>query len=91
MERFSFVEAGLTPHQAIKTATRDAAAFWGTPDEFGTITIGKRADLILVEGNPLENIANVGRRTGVMTRGQWFTTCDLQKRLDALASSYEIK
>ena len=87
----NFVEAGLTPYQAIKAATKDAAEVLGTPDEFGTITVGKRADLILVEGNPFENIANVGRRTGVMARGRWSATSDLQKRLDALATSYEKK
>ncbi len=87
----NFVEAGFTPYQAIKAATKDAAEFLGMSNEFGTVTTGKRADLILVEGNPFENIANLTRQTGVMTRGRWLTTGDLQKRLDALAASYAKK
>ena len=83
-----FVEAGLTPYQALKAGTRDAAEFLGASNEFGTISIGKRADLILVEGNPLESVANAKRRTGVVVRGRWFTASDLQKHLDALAASY---
>ncbi|MCA1623335.1 MAG: amidohydrolase family protein [Acidobacteria bacterium] len=84
----NFVEAGLTPYQAIKAATKDAAEFLGASNEFGTISVGRRADLILVEGNPLESVANLKRRAGVMVRGRWLTTSDLQKQLDALAVSY---
>jgi len=47
-----------------------------------------RADLILVDGNPLVSVANLKRRAGVMVRGRWLTTSDLQKQLDALAVSY---
>jgi len=87
----NFVEAGLTPYQAIKAGTRDPAEFLGASDEFGTISVGKRADLVLVEGNPLETVANVKRRVGVTIRGRWLTTGDLQKQLDALAASYRKK
>jgi imidazolonepropionase-like amidohydrolase len=83
-----FVRAGLTPYQAIKAGTRDAAEFLGASGEFGTVSVGKRADLILVEGNPLENLANLERRAGVMVRGRWMTTDDLQEQLNALAASY---
>jgi imidazolonepropionase-like amidohydrolase len=84
----NFVEAGLTPYQAIKAATKDAAEFLEASNDFGTITVGKRADLVLVEGNPLENISNLKKRIGVMARGRWLTISDLQKQLDALAASY---
>ena len=84
----NFVEAGLTPYQAIKAGTKDAAEFLGSSNDFGTISVGKRADLVLVEGNPLENISNLKKRIGVMVRGQWLTLSDLQKQLDALAASY---
>jgi imidazolonepropionase-like amidohydrolase len=87
----NFVEAGLTPYQAIKAATRDAAEFLGASNEFGAISVGKRADLILVEGNPLETVANIKRRAGVMVRGRWLSSSDLQKQLDALAASYAKK
>lgn len=84
----NLVEAGLTPYQALKAATRDAAEFMGALDEAGTISVGKRADLILIEGNPLESVTNVTRRVGVMARGRWYTAQELQKQLDALAASY---
>jgi len=87
----NFVDAGLTPYQALKAGTRDAAEFMGALDETGTISVGKRADLILLESNPLEGIMNVTRRVGVMGRGQWHTANDLQKQLDALAASYARK
>jgi imidazolonepropionase-like amidohydrolase len=90
-EMQNFVGAGLTPYQAIKAGTCDAAEFFEASAEFGTVSIGKRADLILVEGNPLQNIANLERRAGVMVRGRWMTTSDLQRQLNALAASYAKK
>lgn len=84
----NLVDAGLTPYQALKAATRDAAEFMGTLNEVGTISVGKRADLILIESNPLESITNTMRRVGVMGRGRWYPAQDLQKQLDALAASY---
>ncbi|HZH91627.1 MAG TPA: amidohydrolase family protein [Pyrinomonadaceae bacterium] len=84
----NFADAGLTPYQALKAATRDAAEFMGALSVTGTISAGKRADLILLEGNPLESITNTKRRVGVMARGRWYTAGDLQKQLDALAASY---
>jgi imidazolonepropionase-like amidohydrolase len=87
----NFVAAGLTPYQAIKAATKDAAEFLGASDEFGTISVGKRADLILVEGNPLGSVASLQQRAGVMVRGKWLTTKDLQKHLEELKASYTKK
>jgi imidazolonepropionase-like amidohydrolase len=84
----NFVDAGLTPYQALKAATRDAAEFMGALSGVGTVSAGKRADLILIEGNPLESITNTKRRVGVMARGRWYLADDLQKQLDALAASY---
>jgi imidazolonepropionase-like amidohydrolase len=58
-------------------------------DKFGTIAIGKRADLILLEENPLEDVANANERAGVMLRGQWLAEAQLREMLDELAGSYE--
>jgi imidazolonepropionase-like amidohydrolase len=66
-----FVEAGLTPEQALAAATREAARFLGQEKEFGTIAPDLRADLLLLAANPLENIAHLDRRIGVMARGRW--------------------
>ncbi|MFQ5733856.1 MAG: amidohydrolase family protein, partial [Planctomycetaceae bacterium] len=81
------VEVGLTPYQAIAAGTREAAEFLGASDEFGTVAVGRRADLILVEGNPLEDVQNVAKRAGVMVRGKWFPEEQLQQMLDELAAS----
>jgi imidazolonepropionase-like amidohydrolase len=83
------VEAGLTSYQAIKAGTRDAAEYLKASDQFGTVTVGKRADLILVDANPLEDVANVARRDGVMIRGQWLPENRLRQMLDDLAASYK--
>jgi imidazolonepropionase-like amidohydrolase len=80
------VAAGLSPFEALRAGTREAARFLGQEDEFGTVEVGKRADLLLVAGDPLANVANVGRRVGVMARGRWLTETELQSRLEALAS-----
>ncbi len=83
-----FVNAGLTPYEAIKAATHDAAEFVDALDEWGTVAVGRRADLILVDANPLENVANVSKQIGVMVRGCWYSKTKLQPRLDALADKY---
>ena len=75
------VEAGLTPYEALRAGTVNAAAFLG--DDFGSVAVGQRADLVLVEANPLVDVRNAARRAGVMVRGRWLPAADLQKRLDA--------
>jgi adenine deaminase len=77
------VDAGLTPYRAIRAGTRDAAAYLNTPKTFGTVAVGARADLILLEANPLEDVANVARRAGVMVRGRWMPESLLRRMLDA--------
>ena len=69
-----------------QSGTSDAALFLNQQNEFGTVTVGLRADLLLLEANPLENVANVTKRVGVMLRGTWLPEEDLQKRLSSLSS-----
>jgi imidazolonepropionase-like amidohydrolase len=75
------VAAGLTPYQALHAATAGAAQSMGAASEFGTIAVGQRADLLLLNANPLENVANVSRRAGVMVRGRWFFERELAQHL----------
>jgi imidazolonepropionase-like amidohydrolase len=84
----NLVQAGLTPFEAIKAGTCDAAQFLNATQEFGTIEVGKRADLILVNGNPLEDVSNLSHPIGVMVRGQWFTEMQLQNMLAELVTTY---
>jgi imidazolonepropionase-like amidohydrolase len=80
----NFVEAGFTPAEALAAATREAARFLGDSEEWGTVEAGKRADLLLLEANPLEDIGNVSRRIGVMVRGRWLPEAELQAMLSTL-------
>lgn len=91
LELERLVEAGLTPFQALTASTKNASEFLSKKDDFGTVAIGKRADLILVNGNPLEDITNAKRRTGVMICGRWLTEVHLRKMLDERANLYEKK
>lgn len=87
----NLVDAGLTPYRALRAATRAPAEFLHASKEFGTVAVGIRADLILVDGNPLEDVSNASRRNGVMVRGRWFKEAELQQLLQELASSYAKK
>jgi len=76
-----FVDSGLTPYEAIKTGTYNAAKFMKKLDQFGTVEKGKEADLILIRGNPLEDIANIKNPWGVMAKGRWYPQPVLEKIL----------
>ena len=84
-ELMMMVGSGLTPYEVLVTGTRNAALYFSTPDEFGTIEKGRRADLIFLNSNPLEDISNVQDRAGVMVRGTWLTEEDIQKKLEEIA------
>lgn len=79
------VDAGLTPYQALRAATRDAADFLGVLDEQGTIEPGKRADLLLVSGDPLLAVGAAARPDGVMVAGRWLDAAELAAQIDAVA------
>jgi imidazolonepropionase-like amidohydrolase len=79
------VESGLSPYEALRTGTRDAAEFLDQADEWGTVTAGSRADLVLLDANPLANVANTKRRVGTMLRGRWLPSAELATLLDAAA------
>ncbi|HET8623557.1 MAG TPA: amidohydrolase family protein [Gemmatimonadales bacterium] len=85
-EMRAMVEAGVPTYAVLEAATRNPAAFFGQEAEFGTVDVGKRADLILVDGNPLEDIRNVHRQAGVMVRGRWLPKAEIDRRLDEIAA-----
>lgn len=82
-------EAGLSPYAALAAATRNPAEFFGTLQTTGTIERGKRADLVLLEANPLTSIANTERRAGVMLKGRWFAQTELDRALDEIAPRFQ--
>jgi Imidazolonepropionase and related amidohydrolases len=67
-ELMLFVESGMSPTEALRSATAEPANYWGLSDR-GEIKPGKRADLLLVEGNPTENISNIRNTKGVWIKG----------------------
>jgi imidazolonepropionase-like amidohydrolase len=75
-----FVDAGLTPMQALQAATRNPARFLHV--EAGTIEVGKRADLVLLDANPLDDIRNTRRIDSVVLDGTLFD----RSRLDAMGA-----
>jgi imidazolonepropionase-like amidohydrolase len=85
-EMRAMVEAGVPTYAVLEAATKDPAAFFGQEAEFGTVEVGKRADLILVDGNPLEDIRNVHRQAGVMVRGRWLPKAEIDRRLAEIAA-----
>ena len=78
----AMVDAGLSPYHALETATRNPAEYLGRLDDFGTIEPGRRADLVLLAGNPLENIANTTRIRAVAVGGRWLTRSELDAMLE---------
>jgi imidazolonepropionase-like amidohydrolase len=77
------VASGLTPFQALQAATTNVAKFFGTEAKTGTIAVGRRADLVLIEGNPLGDITNTRKIVGVMLQGRWMPRAEIDKRLDS--------
>jgi imidazolonepropionase-like amidohydrolase len=83
-----FVDAGLSPLEALKTATVNPAVFFNLSDSMGTIARGKLADMVLLDADPLMDIQNIKRVSAVVANGRLFDTPALTKLLtDLLASA----
>jgi imidazolonepropionase-like amidohydrolase len=87
-EMKSMVAAGMTPYQVLRSGTWNIASFMGLLAESGTVAVGKRADLLLLDANPLVNVGNVQKRAGVVVNGRWLSEADIQARLKKIAESY---
>lgn len=92
------VEAGLTPEEALVSATRLPAAWLGIDREVGTVEVGKRADLILLDANPLIDVKNTRKIFGVFVNGKWLNRpmidsmlSDLSTRNNAARQDYDWK
>jgi imidazolonepropionase-like amidohydrolase len=76
------VNAGLTPMQALQAATRNAAEALDVLNKTGTIEVGKKADLVLLDANPLEDINNTRKINTVIQAGNFLTRADLNSILE---------
>ena len=83
-----YVASGLTPYQALLTGTVNPARYFGEGDIRGKIKEEYQADLILVKGNPLEDISNLRQLEGVMVRGKWLSRLNLDQQLNAVEDNY---
>ena len=85
-------DAGLTRYEVLSAATHTPGEMIHRSipqaDTFGTVTEGKRADLILSAGNPLDDLSTLRKPLGVMANGTWYTDKDLKGLLDELATMY---
>ena len=84
----NFIAAGMTPYEAIRAGTADAAKFLHQENEFGLVSKGLRADLILVDANPLADVKNVSKLAGVLAGGRWSTAEDLNRQLVNVRAKY---
>jgi len=80
-EMGEMVRAGLTPAEVLSAATSGAAKFLGREHDLGTVETGKIADLVLLDGSPLESIANTQRVNAVVRAGVYLDRAELDKLL----------
>lgn len=83
----NLVDAGLSRYEALRAATRDAAEYLGEEERAGTVAVGKRADLLLVESDPRQDLRTLRHPRGVMAFGRWSTRAELDERVERNAAS----
>jgi imidazolonepropionase-like amidohydrolase len=90
LELQRFVAAGFTPLEALQTATLNPAKFYNNLNDFGTVQPGRVADLVLLEANPLDNIANTRKIAAVIHDGRYLSQqalTELRAKLKQLAAT----
>ena len=83
------VDVGLTPFEALRTSTTSPFEYLGEADRAGTIEAGKRADLLLLDENPLEDVSAASKIAGVLIKGRWLERKEIHKRMQEIAASFE--
>ncbi|MFD2531121.1 amidohydrolase family protein [Gracilimonas halophila] len=80
--------AGMSNFEIIESGTKNVGEYFADWDEFGTIAEGQRADLILVNGNPLEDLSAIQDHSGVMVQGKWYSREMIDEKLAEIAAYY---
>lgn len=78
------VGSGMTPAEVLQAASIKPAVYFGRDKEFGSLDVGKAADMVLLSANPLLDIKNTREIDGVMTRGMWLPGSQIESRLNEL-------
>ena len=76
-----YVKAGMTPAQALQVATWNGAKYTRTLQDRGSVTVGKRADLVLVDGDPTANIADIRKVALVIKQGKAYYPSEIGEAL----------
>ncbi len=84
-----FVEAGLSEFNAIRAATVNAAKMLGQEGKLGVVAPGAYADLLLLDADPIADLAQLQSRVGVYSRGQYWSTASIEERLTQIEQSYQ--
>ncbi len=84
------VDVGLTPFAALRTSTTSPFEYLGEADRAGTIEVGKQSDLLLLDENPLEDVAAASKIAGVLIRGRWIGREEIRKTMQEIAASFEV-
>lgn len=82
-------DAGLTAAQILDIGTAAAGRYFKDKDNFGTITAGARADLILLDADPRADIMNITKQAGVMAAGRWYSREMIDARLEEIAARHQ--
>ncbi len=82
------VDVGLTPFEALRTSTTTPFEYLGEGERAGMVAVGESSDLLLVDGDPLEDVSAASRVAGVLIRGRWIGGEEIHRRMEELAASY---
>ena len=83
--------AGLSPLEVLQMTTLDGARFLGRESTMGTVEVGKNGDLVLLDGNPIADVANLDKVSGVFLRGKYYSRTALDKLLSDVAAAVAIQ
>jgi hypothetical protein len=84
-EMEALAAAGIPAYGVLEAATRNAAEYLGEAGTWGTVAEGRRADLLLLESNPLQDVKHTRDIAGVMVRGRWLPRSELDALLERTA------
>jgi imidazolonepropionase-like amidohydrolase len=78
--------AAMTPWQILRSGTKRVGEYFSGKDRFGLVAPGHRADLLLLDADPLRDVGNVSRIAGVMVRGRWIPRAEIDVGLEQIAA-----